>query len=754
MTTGRQAGGSFETRTYRFGPYEFDTRSRLLRKAGVRLRLQGKPGLLLEMLLDKAGEVVTREELHQKLWPPGHYVEFETGLNTAVKKLRQLLNDDPNHPRYIQTVPKVGYRFVGRAEMLRTADSAAPSPPAKVQSEGSPSPNTERQQGQLPAGRERRLWPWAVAALAVAVAAAVIAYQAVLAPRPEPRKTARLQLTLPDGKRLAYATGRGIDISRDGEYIVYAASAGSKRRLFLRKLDAKRDEEIPETENAYSPFFSPDGSSIGYFVGDEVRLIRRTGEPLQRIALPQSRGAMSGLWLEDGTVVLSGTSEGSGGTRIPGIFLFRRGKLAKAPRKGIESPDVWHFPMCELPGSRVILSSVVRGPVDRDVEWLDLETGDHGIVQRKVSGGHCTTSGHLLTYQNASLMATVFDPTARRAIGGPTELETGLRMAGWLGGDMAISRTGTLVFVPSLSLPDRQLTWVDWRGRETPLPIAPGPFEFLDLDSADRKLLLARWSAQRKNWSIWVTDLATSQSEELITNLEDIPRARWIDSQQYVYTRMSGPESLPKLYLRKLGPDASEVRLPNTPIGNLPSQWHPGRRTLLITVGLDTRTATDLAEVDLNPGGQPRFLLAAPEMDSLPALSPDGRWLAYQRESSGQRMAMVRNLEGGEPVVVPVADASAPAWHPSGNRLLMIANGRLTQIAFRPERRPPWGPPTRIGEGVYLPASRYDRNLHITSTGDRILVVKDIASHGAPQPIVVVVNWLEELKEKVPPPRR
>src|ERR1700676_4355961 len=95
-----------------FGVYEFDSRARELRREGMRVRLEGQPVAILQMLLDRPGELVSREELQKKLWPGDTFVDFEHSLNAAVKRLRAALNDSADQPRYIETLARRGYRFV------------------------------------------------------------------------------------------------------------------------------------------------------------------------------------------------------------------------------------------------------------------------------------------------------------------------------------------------------------------------------------------------------------------------------------------------------------------------------------------------------------------------------------------------------------------------------------------------------------------------------------------------------------------
>jgi DNA-binding winged helix-turn-helix (wHTH) protein len=99
--------------TLRFGVFELDPRVGELRKKGMKIRLQGQPVEILVMLLERPGETLTREELQEKLWPADTFVDFEQGLNNAMKRLRAALDDNAESPHFIQTLPRHGYRFIG-----------------------------------------------------------------------------------------------------------------------------------------------------------------------------------------------------------------------------------------------------------------------------------------------------------------------------------------------------------------------------------------------------------------------------------------------------------------------------------------------------------------------------------------------------------------------------------------------------------------------------------------------------------------
>ena len=114
-------------RIYRFGRFEFETRSGELHRNGYRVRLQEQPRRILLLLLQNAGDLVRREELHRKLWPADTFVDFDIGLNAAIRKLRLALGDRVKNPQYIETLARRGYRFLAPVAVFEVDAAQAPS---------------------------------------------------------------------------------------------------------------------------------------------------------------------------------------------------------------------------------------------------------------------------------------------------------------------------------------------------------------------------------------------------------------------------------------------------------------------------------------------------------------------------------------------------------------------------------------------------------------------------------------------------
>src|ERR1700681_559645 len=163
----------------RFGPFEVDLHTHELWKYGTRIRLVGQPFEILALLLSKPGELVTREELRGRLWPGDTFVDFNHGLNAAVNKLREALSDSADAPRYVETLPRRGYRFIAIVDWLNTSTkmvaSSTASPPIPIHEDFAvvlpPNPALEAKREGFPDRRWPRFFMGAAVLLALLLTA-------------------------------------------------------------------------------------------------------------------------------------------------------------------------------------------------------------------------------------------------------------------------------------------------------------------------------------------------------------------------------------------------------------------------------------------------------------------------------------------------------------------------------------------------------------------------------------------------------
>jgi Tol biopolymer transport system component/DNA-binding winged helix-turn-helix (wHTH) protein len=245
----------------RFDQFEVDLSSRELRKWGVRVPVQEQPFLLLRLLLEAEGKVIHREQLRDALWPADTFVDFEHGVNTAIRKLRVALGDSPDHPKFIETLPKQGYRFMAPVEWMPQADGMEEQPikvPA-VPSASEPDPFST----EPPKRRWKR--PAAFAVIGFAVLSIVWLVGMTLG-KPEPTLTAVPLTALPgtapwssfspDGQQVSFAWDRGLGSRRSELFIQSVGGSGPPLQL--------THTTAPAVLGSWLTAWTPDGKWITY----------------------------------------------------------------------------------------------------------------------------------------------------------------------------------------------------------------------------------------------------------------------------------------------------------------------------------------------------------------------------------------------------------------------------------------------------------------------------------------------------------
>jgi len=202
-----------------FGAFEIDSSSGELRKSGLRMRLQGQPLEILLLLLDSPGEIVTRDVLRERLWSANTFVDFEHSLNSAVKKLRQALGDNPDNPRFIETVPRKGYRFIAHV----TVTPVNGQPQVGAEDLAGSTLDTSRLH---PTWNHRKAWIIAVASCIAGIAFAIIV--SLRHSKNTPPVQTQIEQITTNASEIPIT---GSAISPDGKYVAYSDAAGTYLRV-------------------------------------------------------------------------------------------------------------------------------------------------------------------------------------------------------------------------------------------------------------------------------------------------------------------------------------------------------------------------------------------------------------------------------------------------------------------------------------------------------------------------------------------
>jgi len=226
---------SVQASKLQFGVFELDLPTGELRKAGTRIKLQDQPLRVLTALLERPGKLVTRDELRQQLWPSDTFLDFEHGLSVAVNKLRQALTDDPDNPRFIETIPRRGYRFIAPVTDIHVANE--PTKP-------------------LPSGIVRYA---SVLLCAVVIASTALFFYTRTSIPKTPKQHALAALTFDDGLQI------GATWSPDGRFIAYSSDRGGKFDIWVQQVSGGAPVQITKGPGTnWQPDWSPDGRYIAY----------------------------------------------------------------------------------------------------------------------------------------------------------------------------------------------------------------------------------------------------------------------------------------------------------------------------------------------------------------------------------------------------------------------------------------------------------------------------------------------------------
>jgi Tol biopolymer transport system component/DNA-binding winged helix-turn-helix (wHTH) protein len=258
----------------RFGVYEVDLVSEELRKNGLKIKLSSQPFQILALLLERPGQVVTREELQKKLWPDGTFVDFDHSLNTAINKIREALGDSAENPRFVETLARRGYRFIAPVEST-----------GSPQRDPQPRQTTEQGGGTTTVGdfHQRKRWrPWTVLlTMAVLAIVAVLIYPRLKLPPPAAQR-ALTRLTFDAGLQF------GATWSPDGRFIAYSSDRGGKFDIWVQPVSGGDAVQVTKGPgHNWQPDWSPDGKQIAFRSehGDGgLYVVPALGGPERRIA--------------------------------------------------------------------------------------------------------------------------------------------------------------------------------------------------------------------------------------------------------------------------------------------------------------------------------------------------------------------------------------------------------------------------------------------------------------------------------------
>jgi serine/threonine-protein kinase len=547
------------------------------------------------------------------------------------------------------------------------------------------------------------------------------------APRGASGSEVKFSITLPDDERLAATALSAVAMAPDGRSVVYAAGRGATTQLLLRTLDAATASPLQGTFGAISPFFSPDGEWVAFFAEGKLKKIPIRGGPAAIVC--DAADGLGGSWSTDGTIVFApGTGAALQRVSADG------GTPVRATELDVTRGEFSHRWPEFLPDGDTILFTV--GTVG---EWDEAE-----IVAQSLSSGKRTavlkggttpkfiSPGQLAYAHDGDVWVAAFDPRRLVSSGTPARALEGVATTVDGAAQFAVSRTGETAYQPAVSASARRLIVVDGRD-QTPLAAPAHAYVTPRLSPDGRRVLLGVADSAEHVWSY---DLSAGTIMQLTFEAANRAPIWFPDGRRIAFA--SNRNGALNLFAAPAAAEGLAERLTTSDSLQVPGSWSPDGE-LLVFMEQHPSTGRDIWL--LRRDGTRTALVATPADESAPRFSPDGRWIAYVSNESGQAEVYVRSTAVSAGArKVSAGGGAEPVWRRDGGALYYRSDGRLLAVPMSAGAMPA-GASRAVFDGHSEPGT-FDAAGYDAMTGvDRFLMIDSVSAGSAPSELRIILNW-------------
>ena len=580
-----------------------------------------------------------------------------------------------------------------------------------------------------------------LAAWCLCVNQRLVALHLALLPRTSPEGP--LVVKLPSTDRLALGRNPVVALSPDGTRVVYVANRGGTSQLYTRLIDHLKTTSIPGTEGGEEPFFSPDGRWVGFFAEGKLKKVSFDGmAPITICSAPANRGVS---WGPNDTIIL---------TPSAGLGLFRVSATGGTPQF-LTSPDrkkeeYGHRWPEILPGGKALIFTIWGGGgIDgARIGLLSLETGERRVLVEGGTYARYASSGHLVYARSTGLFAVPFDLMRLEVTGPPVSVLEGVNMNPTSGAaEFSLSANGSLAYVAGASrIGERSLVWVDRKGANEPIPAPPRTYVYPRISPDGKRLAVGIEGAQR---GVWLYDLA-QRTLTWLTPTVLLPFPIWTPDGKHV-TFTSTPGNGVNLFWIPADGGAPVERLTTGENNQNTNSWSPDGRELAFTES-GPATGSDIWVLDLDKERKARPFVQTKANEGGAVFSPDGRWLAYESDESGQEEIYVRPFPEAEGKwQISTGGGTQPMWAWNGRELFYRNGDKMMSSSVETTTMFTAAKPKLLFEGLYEKGSNpFFANYDVARDDQRFLMITQSEQEKLPTEFNVVVNWSDELSRMAP----
>ena len=589
--------------------------------------------------------------------------------------------------------------------------------------------------------KARQILLWASITLILTIITGTVAWNIKT---PESHRVIRFSYELPENQFFSYPYHQSLAVSPDGTQLVYSTPEG----LYLRNENELVAKFIFGTnETPTTPFFSPDGQWIGYFSRTNQKLKKidiRGGVPVALCDVPEFTGAS---WGADDMIAYGEYS----------------GPIYRIPAKGgnpetlVEDENILAHPQI-LPDGKTVMFTLWKGN-SKQVAVKSIETGERKVLFLGHSARYLPT-GHVVYAVENNLVAVPFDLNSLKTLSGPISIVEGVTLnPDGTSMNYAVSESGTLAYIPESASgwTKSTLVWVDRSGAENPISAAPPrPYAYPRISPDGKRVAL---DVRDQDIDIWIWDFARELPIRFTSNVAPDYYPVWTPDGKFIAFESTRAGGVGRIYKKASNNPTGAVE-PLTENINVSTAingyfFTPDNEYLVFREQHSVEKGDNIGMISLKDNSDVKWLLETEDNERNAELHPDGEWIAYQSDRSGNYEIYVRpfpNVDDSE-FQISNAGGECPLWSRNGDELFYIEPGNpahmvTVSIVFDPKFN--FGTPERLFDWQYMYNAQYQGRMYdVSRDAKHFLMIKQ--GQFSPQ-IIIVTNWFEELKEKVPVP--
>lgn len=736
-----------------------------INRNGETVQVEPKVMRVLLCMAERPGQVVTREELLSAVW--GDAFVSEQVLSRSISELRKLLADDARE--MIETIPKTGYRLVapvtpGPVTQGPAAKDAGPEFDRESNRDVGPRIDAPAQaatgdralakreiagEAQAPPAAHR--WGLWLTLVVLGLLLCAFAWAWWRIERESSGPLMRLTLDLAETIPPELDIFESFAISPDGSLIVFVGRRDGKYQLFERPLARSQATAIPGTEGGYGPFFSPDGKWLGFYAGGLLRKIQLGGGSQSIIGGPAD-DAVGASWGEDGAVVFT--------RRVfEGLYRVSSGggevkELTRLDKNQGERSHLWPE---VLPDAKAVIFTVWKGGDINNAEIALLSLADK-TRRTLIEGGaraRYLPTGHLAYVRRSQLFVVPFDIDRLVVTGAPAPMQERVGMNLITGaGHYAVARTGLLLYLPDrVRRQDLQLLWVDRAGSAQPVRSGARGYWTPRISPDGARVAFGE---QGESLDLWIEEFSGGALRRLTFGRSNFAPVWSPDGRRIVFSSDAHGGPL-NIYWRASDGSDEAARLTESGNPQFPGSWTPDGRSLLYAE-IDAETRWDIWRLDLKDAqgaagaqerGAPQPWLRTKDDEMHPAVSPDGRWIAYTSSETGKWQVFVRSFPEAEGKwQISTEGGVEPRWRGDGRELYFRSGDKIMAVDVTTGEKFSAARPRELFAGKYqLETVSMLPGYDVAPDGNRFIMLK---SESAEQPtrLQAVLNWFTSVVQK------